>query len=224
VWRAPFAQAAASGSAVYPVALPLYAQQFVAKTQGFFKDEGLEVELIPAGSGVKTRDIVASGQGEIGIGDVTHALQLTNRKRPTRILSTVDTRNGSKMMVGSDAYASGLTSIDKLATWKRPDGSKPLVGVSSIGGTSYVWSSFFFQRMKLAQAITFVGVSETDTMLGALKSKQIDVLVGSPSMLAETEKRGWGRLLFDMADKKTAGLCGAGEGDLRRSGPAARAA
>ncbi|MDB5656779.1 MAG: hypothetical protein JWQ94_4392, partial [Tardiphaga sp.] len=35
------ARAANSGSAVYPVALPLYAPQFVAMTQGFFKDEGL---------------------------------------------------------------------------------------------------------------------------------------------------------------------------------------
>jgi NitT/TauT family transport system substrate-binding protein len=151
---------------------------------------------------VKMRDIVAAGQADIGIGDVTHPLQLTNRKRPAMILSTVDIRNGSVMTVTNDAFASGLTSIDKLATWKRPDGSKPLVGLSSIGGTSYVWSSFFLEKMKLDHAITYVGVGETDTMLGALKSKQIDVLVGSHSMLSEAKARGWGQLLFDMGEKK----------------------
>jgi NitT/TauT family transport system substrate-binding protein len=196
------ARAASNGTAAYPVALPLYAQQFVAMTQGFFKDEGLDVQLVPAGSGVKMRDIVAAGQADMGIGDVTHPLQLTNRRRPAKILSTVDVRNGSVMMVTNDAHATGLTGIEKLATWKRPDGTKPLVGLSSIGGTSYVWSSFFFERLKLDQAITYVGVGETDTMLGALKSKQIDVLVGSSSMLSEAKARGWGQLLFDLGDPK----------------------
>ncbi|MGQ0682538.1 ABC transporter substrate-binding protein [Bradyrhizobium sp.] len=195
------ARAALGGSAVYPVALPGYAPQFVAMTQGFFRDEGLDVQLIPAGSGVKMRDILASGQADIGIGDVTHVLQLTNRKRPARILSSIERRNVSVIMVGIELHTKGLTSIDQLATWKRADGGKPLVGVSSIGGTSYVWSSFFFEQLQLDQAVTFIAAGETDTMLGALKTKQIDLLVGSRSMLAEAEKRGWGRLLFDMGDK-----------------------
>ena len=195
------AGAAINMSSVYPVALPVYAQQFVAMTQGFFRDEGLDVQLIPAGSGVKMRDIVASGQGDVGIGDVTHALQLTNRKRPAKMLNAIDRRNSSVIIVGTEAHAKGLTSMEQLASWKRPDGSKPLVGVSSIGGTSYVWSSFFFEKFKLDQAVTFIGVGETDTMLGALKSKQIDLLVGGRSMLAESQNRGWGKLLFDMGDK-----------------------
>ncbi len=201
LFKANGVRAATSATAIYPVALPVYAQQFVAMTQGFFKDEGLDVQLIPAGSGVKMRDIVASGQGDVGIGDVTHALQLTNRKRPAKMLNAIDKRNSSVIIVGTDAQAKGLTGIEQLATWKRPDGGKPLVGVSSIGGTSYVWSSFVFEKFKLDQAVTFIGVGETDTMLGALKSKQIDLLVGGRSMLAEAENRGWGKLMFDMGDK-----------------------
>lgn len=195
------ARAAISATAIYPVALPVYAQQFVAMTQGFFMDEGLDVQLIPAGSGVKMRDIVASGQGDVGIGDVTHALQLTNRKRPAKMLNAIDKRNSSVIIVGTEAHAKGLTRIEQLATWQRQDGAKPLVGVSSIGGTSYVWSSFILEKFKLDQAVTFIGVGETDTMLGALKSKQIDLLVGGRSMLAEAENRGWGKLLFDMGEK-----------------------
>jgi NitT/TauT family transport system substrate-binding protein len=191
---------AASGSAVYPVALPLYAPQFVAFTQGFFRQEGLDVQLVQAGSGVKMRDIVAAGQGDIGIGDVAHPLQLTNRKRPAKILSAVDLRNASTFTVSASAHASGLTDLKSLATWKRADGGKPLIGVSSIGGTAYLWSTFILEQMKLDQSVTFIPVGEADTMLGSLKSKQIDVLVASRSLTAESEKHGWGQMLFDMAD------------------------
>jgi NitT/TauT family transport system substrate-binding protein len=194
------AAAAQPGIGVYPIALPLYAHYFVAMGRGFFKDAGLDAQLVPAGSGVKMRDIVASGQGDVGIGDVTHPLQLTNRRRAARILNTIDRRSSSAMTVSADAYARGLTSLPQLATWKRPDGSKPLIGLSSIGGTSHVWSSYVLERLDLDQAVTFVGVGETDTMLGALKSRQIDVVVGGASMLAEATNRGWGRLLFDMGD------------------------
>ena len=60
----------------YPVAIPIYRTQFVADRIGFFKDAGLECKLIQGGSGVKTREIIASSQGDIGIGDITHPMQL----------------------------------------------------------------------------------------------------------------------------------------------------
>lgn len=195
------ARAAITGKAVYPVAVPLYAPQFVAFTQGFFKDEGLDVELISSGSGTNMRDLIASGQADVGIGDVSHALQLTNRGRPAKVLSAIDRRSVLVVIVSSDAHASGLTSIDQLATWKRRDGGKPVIGVSSIGGTAYVWSTFAFEQAKLDQAVSFIALGRTDTMLGALRSRQIDALVGSPAMLADADKRGWGRLLFDIGDK-----------------------
>src|SRR4051794_4027385 len=79
----PAARAQAkSGRAIYPVALPNYQVLFVALRNGFFKDEGLDVVLTQGGSGTKMREIVASGEGDIGIGDMTHPLQLTNRNRP----------------------------------------------------------------------------------------------------------------------------------------------
>ena len=45
---------------------------------GFFKEAGLDCKLVQGGSGVETRDIIASSQGDIGIGYITHRMQLSN--------------------------------------------------------------------------------------------------------------------------------------------------
>ena len=81
-----------TGSGVYPVAVPTYEVQFVAQEKGFFKDEGYDFKLIQGGSGVKTREILASRQGDFAIADILHVLQLNKNGRPTRALNTVDQR------------------------------------------------------------------------------------------------------------------------------------
>ena len=90
---------ATPGRAIYPVAVPVYQTQFVADRIGYFKEAGLDCKLVQGGSGVKTREIIASSQGDIGIGDVTHPMQLTNHGRAARVLLPVDTRSSSVMFI-----------------------------------------------------------------------------------------------------------------------------
>jgi NitT/TauT family transport system substrate-binding protein len=191
-----------SGRAIYPVAVPIYQSQFVADRAGYFKDAGLDCKLIQGGSGVKTREIIASSQGDVGIGDVTHPMQLANHGRAGRILMPIDTRSSSVMfIIRKDLWDQGITTLEKLAEWKRPDGRKPIVSVSSLGGTNHVWSSYYMETMGLAEKVTWIGTGNVDTMLGTLKSKQADVLVSSLSLLDESQEQGWGTLLFDGTDE-----------------------
>ena len=119
------------GRSVYPVATALYQTHFVADRVGYFKEAGLDCKLLQGGSGVKTREIIASQQGDVGIGDITHPMQLSNRGRNGRVLMPVDTRSSSVMfIVRKDLWDQGITSLEKLTEWKRPDGRKPIVSVS----------------------------------------------------------------------------------------------
>jgi NitT/TauT family transport system substrate-binding protein len=193
---------AKSGRVIYPVAVPIYQSQFVADRAGFFKEAGLDCKLIQGGSGVKTREIIASSQGDIGIGDVTHPMQLSNHGRNGRILMPTDTRSSSVMfIVRKDLWDQGITTLEKLTEWKRPDGRKPIVSVSSLGGTNHVWSSYYMETMGLAEKVTWIGTGNVDTMLGSLKTRQVDVLVSSLSLLNDSKEQGWGTLLFDGTDE-----------------------
>ena len=114
-----------AGREVYPVAVPVYQTHFVADRVGFFKEAGLDCKLIQGGSGVKTREIIASSQGDIGIGDITHPMQLSNHGRNGRVLMPVDTRCSSVMfIIRKDLKDQGINTLEKLAAWKRPDGTQ----------------------------------------------------------------------------------------------------
>src|SRR5260221_6593486 len=191
-----------AGRAIYPVEVPVYQTQFIADRIGYFKEAGLDCKLLQGGSGVKTREIIASSQGDIGIGDITHPMQLSNHGRAGRVLMPVDTRSSSVMfIIRKDLKDQGITTLEELAAWKRPDGRKPIVSVSSLGGTNHVWASYYMETMGLDDKVTWIGTGNVDTMLGSLKTKQVDVLVSSLSLLNESVEQGWGALLFDGTDE-----------------------
>lgn len=190
------------GRAIYPVAIPVYQTHFVADRVGYFKEVGLDCKLIQGGSGVKTREIIASSQGDVGIGDVTHPMQLCNHGRIARVLMPVDTRSSAVMfIIRKDLKDQGITTLEAFTQWKRPDGRKPIVSVSSLGGTNHVWASYYMETMGLDDKVTWIGTGNVDTMLGSLKSKQVDILVSSLSLLNEAQQQGWGDLLFDGTDE-----------------------
>jgi NitT/TauT family transport system substrate-binding protein len=191
-----------AGRVIYPVAVPVYQTQFVADRIGYFKEAGIDCKLIQGGSGVKTREIIASSQGDIGIGDITHPMQLSNHGRAGRVLMPVDTRSGAVIfIIRKDLRDQGITTLEALAAWKRPDGRKPIMSVSSLGGTNHVWASYYMETMGLDDKVTWIGTGNVETMLGSLKTKQVDVLVNSLSLLNESVAQGWGALLFDGTDE-----------------------
>ncbi len=105
----------------------------------------------------------------------------------------VDTRSSSVMfIIRKDLKDQGITTLEALAAWKRPDGRKPIVSVSSLGGTNHVWSSYYMETMGLDDKVTWIGTGNVDTMLGSLKTKQVDVLVSSLSLLNDATEQGWG--------------------------------
>ncbi len=191
-----------TGSGVYPVAVPTYEVQFVAMEKGFFKDEGYDFKLIQGGSGVKTREILASRQADFAVADILHVMQLNKNGRPARALQTIDQRApGVRFAVRKDLYDQGIDTVQKAAAWQRPDGKRAIFGVSSLGGTSHLWSHYFMEKMDLADKVTWVGVGNVDTMLGSLKSKQIDVLSSAISVVSEAEKNGWGKVIYSPSEE-----------------------
>ncbi|KMO15298.1 ABC transporter substrate-binding protein [Methylobacterium indicum] len=197
------ARAASAAKGIYPVATCSYMVLFAAQGLGYFKDEGLDSRLVQGGSGVKTREIIASGQGDFALADFVHPMLLTNKGRPCKALTAVDRiAAGLQFMIRADLYAQGITDLAKFVAWKRPDGRKPLVGVSSIGGTTHVWSTYFLEKLGYDGMVTWLGVGNVDTMLGSLKTKQVDVLINTYSLVGEVERQGYGKLLYDGSDPR----------------------
>ena len=80
-----------------------YAPQYVAMSQGFFADEGLEVELTNGGGADKVMTAVVSGQSDIGLAGPEAAIYVYNQGKDDYpvIFAQLTKRDGS-FLVGRD--------------------------------------------------------------------------------------------------------------------------
>ncbi|MBA3770976.1 MAG: ABC transporter substrate-binding protein [Ramlibacter sp.] len=202
----PSRAAASSGSAREVVAgspahIVNYLPHLVAMTEKLMAPEGLSLKLISSNGGSKLREIVAAGQVMFGLGDSSHAIQLINRARPAKILLAIDERCPyTNVVIRKDLHAKGLTTLERLAEWKRPDGSKPVMAVSTIGGGQHVYASYVTEQMGLDARFHWVGGGVTQTMVGGLKTGKFDAIVAAPSWQLESVAKGFGAVIFDATD------------------------
>ena len=86
-----------------------YAPQYVAMSQGFFAEEGLEVELTNGGGADKVMTAVVSGQSDIGLAGPEASIYVYNQGKAdhTQIIAQLTKRDGS-LLVGhaeDDAFS-----------------------------------------------------------------------------------------------------------------------
>src|SRR5262245_65920920 len=99
----------------------------ITEAKGFFKAENLDFKLVTGNAGTFGRQTLAAGQALFAHGDASHPLQLSARGKPCKILlATEMVCSYANIMVRQDLYESGITSVEKLAEHKRPDGAKPI--------------------------------------------------------------------------------------------------
>lgn len=202
-WPARTAAAAplAPVLAGHPAYIVNYLPHMVALTQQYMREEGLDFRLMSSDGGTKLRDIVAGGQVSFGLGDSTHPIQLANRGRPAKILLAIDRRCPyTNVVVRSDLYEKGITTLQALADYRRPDRARPIVAVATLGGGQYVYASYLFEQIGAANKLNLVSGGVTLTMLGGLRSGQFDAIVAPAAWQIEAERGGFGKTIFDVSD------------------------
>jgi NitT/TauT family transport system substrate-binding protein len=180
----------------------IYAANIVALELGFAKEEGLELKLVTTDGGAKSRQVLAAGQAMFGHGDATHPLQIANRGKPAKmLLCTENIASYANIVVRKDLFDQGITTPEKLAQWKRPDGAKPIVAATAIGSGTWMFGSYIFEGLGAGDRINWVAGGGPKTMLGALSTKQFDAIMAVPSWEIEAEEKGWGKKIYDVRDR-----------------------
>src|SRR4051794_40104371 len=104
-----------SGSDLTPVKLQLqwlpqaqFAGYFAAQDQGFFEDEGLEVEIIPSGGDIVPQDALANGDVDYAIAWVPKVLGSIEAGANVTEIAQIFQRSGTLQVSWADA---GIDSI-----------------------------------------------------------------------------------------------------------------
>lgn len=131
--------------------------------------------------------------------DIVNALQLQNRGKPTKALITAaQVPFYGNYVIRKDLFDQGIDSLEKFVEWKRPDGSKPIIGISTIGGSIYTLGTFIFENLGAADKVNWVALGTNAGMLGALASRQVDLIPAAYSALYDSVQNGWGEPVLDV--------------------------
>jgi NitT/TauT family transport system substrate-binding protein len=187
----------------------LYSAHLVAEAGGFFKKEGVEVELITSPAGARSAQMLAAAQVHFVLGDTSHSQRLTEQGKPTVVLFVTDQKCPyANIQTRKDLVQAGLTSIEKLATMTPKGGGKWKAGATAIGSGTWMYGNFILRSRPIAggktlnDLVEWVGVGGVKAQLGALKTEKIDLNMATPEVILEAEAGGYGAVLFDVREDK----------------------
>ena len=174
------------------VRLPSNAPLYIGLERGFFRNEGLDIQLnfFDAASAVPV--VVVSGDVDIGLGGLTAAFYNLAAKGGLKIISsTVREKAGYRLdafLITTKAYNEGFQS------WKDLAGKR--VAITTVG------SSYHLKFVTLAKKngvdiakVTFVPLQSLQNQAAAFAGNQVDA-ASLPALVAENfVKSGQGRLM-----------------------------
>ena len=190
----------------------VYAQHLVAREKRYFEDEGITADkgFIVPGGGAKVVQALAAGQALFALGDSNHPLKISEKGKDAVILFATDTRcSYANVVARRDLYDAGLTSLDKLATVKRPGGGKWVIAATAIGSGTWVYGNYVLEQQKtpdgrpLTSLVEWVGGGASTTMLGGLKAAKFDAIMAVPEWMWAAEDQGFGKVIYDVLDERS---------------------
>ena len=183
----------------------VYAPHLVAEEMGYFGDAGLGVTFVIPGGGARVAQVVAGRQVGYAQGDSSHPLKISEKGKPAVMLYGTDTRcSYANILVRKELWDAGLTTVDKLASMKRPNGEPRVIAATAIGSGTWLYGNYVLDQFKVNgksvnDQVKWVGGGGTTTILGGLKSGQFDAIMAVPIWMDTAIAGGFGTPLFDVS-------------------------
>lgn len=171
-----------------------YAPQYVAMSQGFFAEEGLEVELTNGGGADKVMTAVVSGQSDIGLAGPEASIYVYNQGKAdhTQIIAQLTKRDGS-FLVGR--------AEDDAFSWEDLRG-KTIIGGRKGGVPEMTLEYVMKQNGVTPQVDAVVDTSVQFAMMaGAFTGGQGDYVTLFEPTATEVEKAGHGYILCSIGEQ-----------------------
>jgi NitT/TauT family transport system substrate-binding protein len=176
-----------------PVAGLGYTSIYVANRNGYFADEGLDMEVLTltTGGGPETQALIA---GDVQFGATGTTILIASYQEGTPLLGIVSLLNRMNMhlaMRSDVVQAKGIgpqTPLrDKLAALRGTT-----IGVTRLGSLTDQVARYYVQKagLKPGEDVTILAVGTGTAMMAALDNRLVDVVVDSTAALGEAVDQG----------------------------------
>lgn len=148
----------------------------VTERLGYFKEAGLDVEIIDLASGARALQALIGGSADVGTGTYDHTVQMQAKNQP--IIAV--------LQYGRFAGLVLATITSKNVPFRSAADLKGLkVGVTSPGSATHFMAAYMMVRSGLKPTdASFIGTGATSTAVAAARRGEIDAIVSSDPMLS----------------------------------------
>jgi NitT/TauT family transport system substrate-binding protein len=170
-----------TGAAYLPLTL--------AEQKGFFKAEGLTVEIQDLQGGAKALQALVGGSADVVVGYYDHTIQMQAINKELTAVALISRYPGLVLGVRSD-LAEKVKQISDLKGLK--------VGVTAPGSSTHFFINYLLAREGIKPTdVSAVGIGASQAAVAAIEQKQVDALVNLDPMITVLETRGLIKILAD---------------------------
>ena len=161
----------------------------IAEQLGYFKSEGLDLEISDFAGGSRALQAVVGGSADVVSGAYEHTINLQSKKQMFQAFVLQGRAPQIAMGVSSKAMPNYRTVADLR-------GKK--IGVSAPGSSTNMVANLVLSRAGLKAAdVSFIGVGTSAGALAALRSGQIDAMCNTDPVMTMLEQKGDVRIISD---------------------------
>jgi NitT/TauT family transport system substrate-binding protein len=181
----------------------IYLPAKLTEALGYFKDEGLNVELQsqPAGVDAENQLIAGAVQGVVGFYD--HTIDLQSKGKEIQAIAIFCKVPGEVELVSTKAQAAGFKTM--------ADAKGKTLGVTGLGSSTDFLTRYLADRQGIAQKdYTLLPVGAGNTFVAAMKQDRIEAGMTTEPTISEMLKSGEAKVLVDLRTERdtTAALGG----------------
>ena len=161
----------------------------ISEQLGFFKAEGLDVEVNDFAVGARALQAVVGGTADVCSGAFEHTINLQAKNQMFRAFVL----QGRAPQIAFGVSTKNLPNYKSIADLK---GKK--IGVSAPGSSSNMMASLVLSRGGLqASDVSFIGVGTAAGALSAMRSGQIDAMSNTDPVMTLLEQKGEVKIISD---------------------------
>ena len=161
----------------------------ISNQLGFFKAEGLDIEIGDFAGGARALQAVVSGLADVCSGAYEHTINLQSKNQIFQAF----------VLQGRAPQIAFGVSVKKMPDYKSvADLRGKKIGVSAPGSSTNMMASLVLSRGGLkASDVSFVGVGTAAGALHALRSGQIDAISNTDPVMTMLEQKGDVKIISD---------------------------
>ncbi|WP_016833280.1 ABC transporter substrate-binding protein [Herbaspirillum lusitanum] len=169
----------------------IYLPPKLAENLGYFKEEGLDVELQSQQAGVDAENELLAGAVQAVVGYYDHSIDLQSKGKEVLSITQLLVVPGGMEMVRSDL----ATQVRSMADLKGRT-----LGVTGLGSSSSFLAQYLASRNGLKTSdYSMLPVGAGNTLIAALKQKRVDVVWTTEPTTSMLLASGEAKVLVDMS-------------------------